>query len=209
MFSVQDYKTPSKYALKVSWLKSTTSVQHECDVLQALERSRARHLEVCIGSTKYKDNDNDDRVVIALQPVVENQVASLASLDERLQSRCVQAIIETLVDCLASNIVTTDVQALINKETGDFWLIDLTESRQMNNPPSFLDLAVASSFCTEMINLIPTKYLDMASKVLLDELQSCESRGVVISSEIFELLVNQYNIISNHETLHYVQPKLR
>jgi hypothetical protein len=208
-FSVKDSQSNDDFALKVSWANSAQSVRNECQILNKLEEAQsARHVEICHGIESYPGND-DKRVIIALKPVIENPVANVSSLHEKLRSKSVQSIIETLVDFLSANVVTTDVQALINKETGDFWLIDLTEAREMSSPPSFLDLALANSFLSELITLIPNEYMAFASKLLLEELIHAEiRRDAAFSRDIFELLENQTAIMSNVETLKFVQSRL-
>ena len=88
--------------------------------------------------------------MIALQPVVEkeNVVSRVDKIHPDMQSFAVQALVRTLIDMLHANIVTTDVQPLMNKETGQVLFIDFTEAQKMTFPnPSFMDLALASSFC--------------------------------------------------------------
>jgi hypothetical protein len=209
VFSVKDSQSNDDFALKVSWTNSAESVRTECEILNTLEKAQSnRHVEICIGIESYSKK-NDNRVMIALQPVVDNPVASVFSLNEKLQSKCVRSIIETMVDFLTANIVTTDVQALINQETGDFWLIDLTEAREMITPPSFLDLALANSFLSELITLIPDQLMTFASKILLEELVRTESgKEHKFSRDILELLQNQNSIMSNSETLEFIQSRL-
>lgn len=209
VFSVKDFESNDDFALKVSWTNSEESVRKECKILNALEKARSnRHVETCLGIESYSKQDND-RVMIALQPVVDNPVASVSSLNEKLQTKCVQSIIETMVDFLSANIVTIDVQALINQETGDFWLIDLTEASELSSPPSFLDLALANSFLSELITLIPDQLMNFASEILLRELIYAESKSDgYFSREILELLENQSSIMTNFETLKFVQSRL-
>jgi hypothetical protein len=102
----------------------------------------------------------------------------------------VQAIVKTLVDMLAANVVTTDVQPLMNRETGDVLFIDMTEAQIMSTPPTFLDLALASSFCTEMASLIPESMREVASATLLEELNQAQNRGIRLPNEILDLLHN-------------------
>ncbi len=50
--------------------------------------------------------------------------------------------------------------------------IDMTEAQVMSKPPSFLDVAQASSFCSEMFALIPENLMDVALDALRKELDS-------------------------------------
>ena len=47
----------------------------------------------------------------------------------------------------------------------------MTEAQVMSTPPSFLDLAQASSFCSEMLALVPENLIPTAYKALEYELQ--------------------------------------
>lgn len=179
-------------AVKVSWVPSASSVERECQVLQELERKHTRNVERCIGMEPYPSDTR--RVMIALQPVVEkeNVVSRVDKINPNMQPFAVQALIHTLIDMLHANIVTTDVQTLMNKETGQVLFIDFTEAQQMASPnPSFMDLALASSFCSEIIALIPSSLMDVASRTLVDELNTLHSRGEYFSLPVYELLREQ------------------
>ena len=157
-----------KIALKVSWIRSSNSVSNECKVLNILQDQNTRHVEQCLANEPYPLDER--RVMILMQPVVENAIARIDEVNETVRIKSVQGIIEAMVDILAANVVTSDVQPLINRESGQVLFIDMTEASIISNPPSFLDLAMVSSFCSEMITLIPEDLLDVASKVLRNEL---------------------------------------
>ena len=55
----------------------------------------------------------------------------------------------------------------------------MTEAQVMSKPPSFLDIAQASSFCSEIFALIPENLMDIALDALQKELES----GVKFSNE--------------------------
>ena len=69
--------------------------------------------------------------MIALQPVVENAVSRVDKINPDVQPLAVQGIVQTFIDMLHANVVTTDVQTLMNKETGKVLFIDLTEAQTM------------------------------------------------------------------------------
>jgi hypothetical protein len=157
-----------KIALKVSWIRSSNSVSNECKILNILQDQNTRHVEQCLGNEPYPLDER--RVMILMQPVVENAVARIDEVNETVRIKSVQGIIEAMVDILAANVVTSDVQSLINRESGQVLFIDMTEASVISNPPSFLDLAMVSSFCSEMTTLIPEDLMDVASKFLRNEL---------------------------------------
>ncbi|KAK1737984.1 hypothetical protein QTG54_011278 [Skeletonema marinoi] len=177
-------------AVKISWVRSASSVEHECKVLQELEVKHTRNVEWCVAMETYPPDIK--RVMIALQPVVENAVSRVDKIIPDVQPLAVQAIVQTFIDMLHANVVTTDVQTLMDKETGKVLFIDLTEAQTMTTPtPSYLDLALASSFISEIVALVPTSLMDTASKTLVDELLALHSRGEYLSLPIYELLGEQ------------------
>jgi len=181
-------------AVKISWVRSAASVTHECNVLQELEVTHTRHVERCLGAEVYPPDSK--RVMIALQPVVETTAVSrVDKINPDVQPRAVQEIIQTFVDMLHANVVTTDVQTLMEKNTGKVLFIDMTEAQTMattpNNTPSYLDLALASSFISEIIALIPTSLMETASKTFVEELSALHSRGEYLPLPVYELLREQ------------------
>jgi hypothetical protein len=192
VFATHPMNSPNNndIAVKISWVRSAPSVERECKVLQELEVKHTRNVERCLGEETYPPDSK--RVMIALQPVVENAVSRVDKINPNVQPLAVQAIVQTLLDMLHANVVTTDVQTLIDKETGRVLFIDMTEALAMAKPtPSFLDLALASSFISEIIALIPTSLMNTASKTFCDELSALHMRGEYFSLPIYELLREQ------------------
>lgn len=111
--------------IKVSWTASADSVRRECATLQYLESKGVTRAERCLGAVPYPhnddDNNDDERVMIAVTPYVTDAVASVGELDntaEFLQIKAVRQISQTLVQMLAHDIITIDVQPLISQNTG-------------------------------------------------------------------------------------------
>jgi hypothetical protein len=173
-------------ALKISWIRSAASVENECRVLQELETFQVPGVEKCFGTAPYPLDAR--RVMILLEPVVESTaVASVTQVSSEGQAQAVRQIVRTMVQMLNARVVMTDVQPLILPATGQFLLIDLTEAHKVANIPlSFLDVALARSFCTEMLTLIPETYQPLAAHVLLTELQA-----VTLPNEFYQILRDQ------------------
>ena len=193
-----DDSSSEEIVVKISWQRSKDTVQRECTILQYLEQSHAnRGLETCLAQVKYPYNSNninneqDDRIMIALTPVMNDSAASINDINPKLQRHAIQSIISTLVDMLSANVATTDVQPLISKATGDVLFIDLTEAQIMSKPVSFLDVSLASSFCAEIYSLIPEPLRDIAIEELQQQLK--EGSGGM-EEEILDVLVNQFGI---------------
>lgn len=186
VFSFED----TNVVVKVSWAASATSVQRECSILKTLEANKVEGIERCLGEARYPDDSR--RVMIAMEPLLDNAVANPNEIDKSLQPHAVQCIVRTMVQMLAANVVTIDVQPLISKQTGDVLFIDLTEAIELKSwPLSFMDASLVSSFCTEMAVLIPDSLLSVASEALLNELKAFEKRGVTLGNEVYEALSAQ------------------
>jgi hypothetical protein len=193
----------SQVVVKVSWLGSAASVERECSILNILEQNGVQGVERCLAQQPYPEDAR--RVMIALEPLVDDAVANTMDVDASLRPHAIRCIMRTMVQMLAANVVTVDVQPLISKQTGDALFIDLTEAKVLVPPLSFLDVALMSSFCTEMSALIPESLLPVASTALLDELQALEQSGVDLSDQAYDVLRNQP--FMSQETLDYIHSK--
>lgn len=198
VFAFED--NSNKVVLKVSWAGSAASVENECSVLQVLERNQVQGVEHCLALQQY-EYDLQRRVMIALEPLVEDAVASPLEVDASLRPHAVQCLIRTMVQMLAARVVTVDVQPLISKQTGYAILIDLTEAKRLT-PQSLspLDTALVSSFVSEIVALIPESLLPTATSAMTEELQSLEKRGLYLSEEIYNMLDSQLGVVSEDAT---------
>ena len=164
--------------VKVSWVRSAASVSRECTALNYMETQHVTGVERCRGQVPYPLDNR--RLMIAMEPVMDgDSVASISEIDERLRPKAVQCVIRTLVQMLSAGVVTTDVQPLISKTTGEVLFIDMTEAKIVftsGDVIPFVDLALAQSFVSEMIGLIPTDSPDelirCANLQLIQELQN-------------------------------------
>ena len=192
VFSFQGSKT----LLKVSWDGSSKSVERECRTLQSLEKAQVEAAERCLGSFPY----DQDRVMILVEPYVPDAVASVMEVpDPSARIHAVKQIARTLVQMLAANIVTIDVQPLISRETGQVIFIDMTEAEKLSPPYSFLDKTLISSFTTEMITVIPEQYLGVAKAEALKEVKRLLGKDgqQVLSDDVMEILQSQLDFFSD------------
>lgn len=189
----------SNVAIKVSWIKSRDSVEQECRVLKEMEKQHVQGVEQCLENIPYPSDPQ--RTIIALRPVMENAVSSVAEVDPSLQQHSVECIMRNFVHILASGVATIDVQPLISTETGDVLFIDLTEARILPTNLSFIEKAFASSFYVEIMSLIPDYLEGFASRALLQELR--EVHG--LSKDLYNVLREQ---TISQETSDYIDSLL-
>ena len=178
----------SKVALKVSWESSTESVRTECKMLQRLEEHHVTGVEQCLAmdtypgtvTKTYNTQQQQQRTMIVLQPVMEDTASLVNSIglipSNELQQQATQQVIRTMLQMLAAQVATTDVQPLISATTGHVLFIDMTEAQIIAREPSSLELALCRSFVSEMMVLIPEKMTTVAAQAMEQELVIMSSR---------------------------------
>ena len=144
--NTDDGTTYNDILLKVSWDKSSQSVQNECHILQKLQHIPT--IEDCLGVYTYpinsddngnfnikkdeNDSNNRGRVMIALRPYIREGVSSINELSTtKLQRNAVKQVSQTMIRMLYSNTITVDVQPLFDVTNGDATFIDFTEARSI------------------------------------------------------------------------------
>jgi hypothetical protein len=190
--------------VKVSWSRSTDSVRNECAVLQIMEKQQVKGVERCFGAVEYPKDPR--RALIVMEPLMEESTSSIGDLKIELQTVAVDRLVRTMLEMLSANVVTTDVQPLISQRTGEVMLIDMTEARVVKEPFSFIDLALAGSFCTEIMSLVPDSLLAHASETVVQELKAIEARGLHFPREFYDILHSQ--TMFSQEALEYLEAKL-
>ncbi len=184
------------WLLKISWEGTTKTVQRECATLQLLEDRKVQAAERCLGTFQYPGDTKESRTMILVSPFMRDAVANVADIDNpAAKIVAVDQIARTLVQMLAANIVTIDVQPLISKTTGQTIFIDMTEAQVLlsSQHRSSLEETLISSFVSEMVALIPDTYWETAKISILDELDLVASRSgeVDLSHSLRSLLENQ------------------
>ena len=187
--------------LKVSWPTTSKTVQRECSTLQLLEDAGVHAAERCLAALTYPDptpptptkattrppttDPPPPRSMIIVTPYMADAVASIDEVPtEQARLVAVDQVARTLVQMLAANIITIDVQPLISKTTGRTIFIDMTEAQVLSSSSSsststssyysFLDQTLIASFISEMVTLIPEAYWKVAQTSIQDELNRLE-----------------------------------
>lgn len=186
-----------KVAIKVSWKRSRSTVENECQILRTLEKSGVPHVEKCIGPpNEYRFEDG--RVMIALSPVVDTPRGITASIQDvdpgDAQQIAVKCVVETMVGMLRANVITVDVQPLIEVNTGQVLFIDFTEARNiLEGSDGSADAAGVVGFCSEMMALIPESLRDFTISYLKECVESVEMEGVVFDDVVKNVLDSIWN----------------
>lgn len=196
--------------LKISWEGTSKTVQRECTTLQLLEDRHVQTAERCLGAFDYQEEVDDDssvaaspsspappRTMILVAPYMRDAVSSLAEVEnETARIVAVDQIARTLVQMLAANVITIDVQPLISKTTGQTIFIDMTEAQVLSTSKagseySFLDQTLISSFTSEMVALIPEDYWKIAKQSIVEEMNQMQNRGTELSKSARSILQEQ------------------
>mmetsp|Transcript_25249 Transcript_25249/g.44823 ORF Transcript_25249/g.44823 Transcript_25249/m.44823 type:complete len:325 (-) Transcript_25249:670-1644(-) len=186
-FTGNDDEQEAMVVVKFSWLQSAESVRNECRVLRVMEKKHVTGVERCLAQLEY--NDDPRRTVIVMQPVVEDAVSSIGELPPEISRVAISGLIKAFVGMLAARVVTTDVQPLISKTTGELILIDMTEATILSDKLSDIDKALFNAFCTEIFSLIPDSLLDQASQSFLNELHGLEeTNDVRLDNDICDIV---------------------
>jgi len=186
-FTGNDDEQEAMVVVKFSWLQSAESVRNECRVLRVMEKKHVTGVERCLAQLEY--NDDPRRTVIVMQPIVEDAVSSIGELPPEISRVAISGLIKAFVGMLAARVVTTDVQPLISKTTGELILIDMTEATILSDKLSDIDKALFNAFCTEIFSLIPDSLLDQASQSFLNELHGLEeTNDVRLDNDICDIV---------------------
>jgi hypothetical protein len=179
-----------KVAVKYSWLQSAESVRNECKVLRVLEQRHVTGVERCLEQIHYHDDPR--RVIIILEPVVDDAVSSMTDLSQMAARAATEKLMKTMAQMLVAGVVTTDVQPLISKSTGDLVLIDMTEATILSSSDrelSDLDKALVGNFCNEVISNISGNLLEFASQVFYKELYRIQvASSARLDDEVREII---------------------
>lgn len=209
---LKNHHHKNNVVLKVSWIGSRDSVRNECRILQSLEPYQIHAIERCWGEFPYPD-DNDaaqqqqQRIMVLLSPYVSDSTSNIWDVQTKSnQIRAVQQLSETMIQLLARNVVTIDVQPLISKETGQVILIDFSEAQILSSSSSsmspissssstgtaytFSDWTLLNNFVTEMMTLIPDEFRSVAEESIQKEVQRLESQEIFVSQEIKDILIH-------------------
>ncbi|GKY98572.1 hypothetical protein MPSEU_000814000 [Mayamaea pseudoterrestris] len=195
VFSMQNDKEeatlqPPLVAVKISWTASAASISKECKILQKLEQQSVHGVERCLATAPYPSDSR--RVMMVLEPVVVDDANSIDDIrDLAARSRAMNQLMETLVEMMAARVVTTDVQLLVS-QSGDILLIDLTEAKKLSSymPLAAIDMALANSFCSEMLALVPRSMHFVAEKALTQALAAHS-----LDNDLYQVLTSQREIL--------------
>jgi hypothetical protein len=183
-------------AVKISWPGgASASVENERKVLEALNENGVKGVCRLRGSCTLPGST---RVVLVLDPLVPPPVVDrVESLSLPLQLTAAEGLGASLAQILAARVATTDVQMLIDGASGVPLLIDFSEARllgsQADGRMSELDLALASSFVSEVDALVPSEGV-LRSRFLQSVAATLRSAKVSLPADLEDVLTGQLGL---------------
>jgi hypothetical protein len=177
----KDQNPPISAAVKVSWTSTTDSVLRECEILKLLERSNVQGVEKCIGDCTWSEDDprvprelltsiasrdsastgsrSKTHQVIVKTPFFASKRLPVGSLDDvdsdGSKVVAVRRLVSTMVQMLAAGLATSDLQPLIDPDTGSLLLVDLSEAVTFDpKSPSDSDILAVLNFVSETNSLL-------------------------------------------------------
>lgn len=184
----------------VKMSRSTTqkSINHECDILNILEKANVPNIEHCLCNSNYEIEKDDIRSISILEPYFSikdknNNDVVVSTIEaipiKTIQLKAIDNLLYALVRIIENNIALSDVQLLIDSTSGKLIFIDFTESILISQPlnPSYNEIQLIISFIQECLAFIPSEY----------QLESINKLHEIISQS--SLVKNNYinNLLNN------------
>jgi hypothetical protein len=179
------------YAVKISRVAAKQSVEKESRILEVLEQNGVTNVEKFITSKcsfpsksklailnamDMKDDLGIQIYTAIYQPYLNPPEASSISQLETipLQVQTTRDLIKSVIDILSCNVYITDLQFLVEKSSGIFLIIDLTEGGFLGESGAITDrdLYLVRSFLGEAISFVQESIAcakDPSTRLLLKE----------------------------------------
>jgi hypothetical protein len=123
---------------------SADLVLKECDVIRRLNDANVENIEKCIDSCSTEEGSS--RILLAPKFVVPSKGGSsdpddtrqvVRSIrDTKVRTEILEKMTRTVVEMLAAGFASSDIQLLVNAESGEVLFIDFTETRPLTVPPN-------------------------------------------------------------------------
>jgi hypothetical protein len=153
----------SDVVLKVSRLGSEKKLEEECKTMRHMQMNKVSGVPICIDECMVHDHP-----AIVLFPLASsNAVSSISTsiMSETIAKKSIDGLVTTLVDMLASGVITNDVQPLIDPKSGSVLLIDMTEAQIIGPTLTYNEISSINSFISEIFAIIPSDLHEYALTV--------------------------------------------
>jgi hypothetical protein len=149
------------YAMKISKSESSLhKIVKECQLLQVLEQNKVTNIEKCVSPCS---STNPEPLGILLDPFFHPSsrssliVSDITSIDDSaVQVKASVTLLTTVLQIIQSGYTVSDLQPLIDNQTGSLLLIDLTEYDKIDlDKLSYLDTQRIRSMLSEAYSMIP------------------------------------------------------
>lgn len=170
-------------AVKVSWVTTFEPVRRECEVLDFLAmKGNARNVEKCIADCEYLV-DGQPRKMILLYPFFQSPKTSITSfkntMEHDITKRAVGNLVESMIQLVGSGVILTDLQYLVDPDTGDLLVIDVSEAQYLRPNDLFSRQQLVASFASEVRMNIPDEYLSDAVRAMDEEIMALRDKSLI------------------------------
>jgi len=161
---------------------SADLVLKECQVIHRLNEAKVENIERCVDSC----TEEGGRSRILLEPKFSSKGGSSDPDDTRqvvrsirnakIRTSIIEKMTRTVIEIIESGFVSTDIQLLVDAESGDVLFIDFTETKPLTVPPN---LDAVELFLRDLLSYINEDDVEglaaareSARSLLLDPLRS-------------------------------------
>ena len=171
--------------VKVSREASEKSVKREAAILIKLEQKHVSNVERFVDSCDMDIGEGNKYFAGAFRPYLNppesSSIAAIKNDDSGLiKAKASQQLMRTVVEMVGANIALSDLQILIEPDTGKLLVIDLTEAETLHIEQglSFHDKAAVASFFGEALGFVEEAMVKATSKQIRNNIREAALLGV-------------------------------
>jgi hypothetical protein len=120
--------------------------------------------------------------------------------DELIRLHAIQTFVVTNLHIIFANVVLSDLQYLLDKDTGDVLLIDLTEAEILNGEDLYKAQNAVGNYLNEIFTSIPPQYNEFATDLILQEVKQRTNEQIpkyiinILLKYFIDIVVNELYI---------------
>jgi hypothetical protein len=180
-----DMKGRKPVVVKVSRKASENSVKREAAILIKLEQKLVNNVERFVDSCDMDIGEGATYFAGVFRPYLNPpEASSIATIKNdatgAIKAKASRQLMRTVIEMVNADIALTDLQVLIEPDTGQLLVIDLTEAEtlRLEQGLSFHDKAVVSSFFGEALAFVEEAMTNAPNKQIRDSIRDAALDGV-------------------------------
>jgi hypothetical protein len=192
---------PNDVVVKISYPTTINAVEREYDVLGELRNKGVqKHIESGVDKCiiDFEGSSAGKSIAVIMEPYFNpSEQITKEGLDEYTpfaRKTAITNLITTMVDLLSAGISLSDMQVLVNGQTGDILFVDLTEYWRLSDRMDALDISAVKNLIGEVQLYIASSEEDLARSILNNRLRDLTRLGRSPRKEIVEVLAGMFDI---------------